>query len=311
MRHAIFTILLASTVGVGTASAETRRGLVLGANELSKAARQTLGKQIDAARVAHPTAFTAVADLVHRAPAIHAARRGRFAPYSAMFRRLGPSAVMALAERIAFDDTRPDGLVAEASSALRAGLLEAVGDSLRPELEPVFLAVLAGSETDSLVLRAASEGLGKLGTDAAASRLLELAAATGPKQEAVLLGLGECRRLSVATFLAKALDRLPDDARAIVLIESLRDAANAWAWTTPAVRAHAGEEAAIRQTAAQALWRGFLGYQDQARETARKALVVVGHPDTLGWVQAARSTSSPQARKSLDALEASFKAIQR
>jgi HEAT repeat protein len=142
-----------------------------------------------------------------------------------------------------------------------------------------------------------------VGTDSAASKLVALSKA-GPKQKAVLAGMGECRRTKVADALAKALASKPDDDTAKHVIKSLGNVGSAWAWKTPVVAA-SGEEAAVRKAAAQALVAAFVAYEGEARKGAASAILVVDDPSTPALIDAAKK-KTPALSGELDALAARF-----
>jgi RNase P/RNase MRP subunit POP5 len=169
----------------------------------------------------------------------------------------------------------------------------------------VLRAVVDGPESNFAVMKAAAEALGKVGTDSAAARLVALAKAAGPKQKAVLAGMGECRRTKVAEALAAALRGRPDEATAKLVLRSLGNVGSAWAWKTPVI-AVSGEEAAVRSIAAKALVSAFVAYEGDARSDAASAILVVDDASTPALIAAAKQKATAEVRAELDKLAVRF-----
>src|SRR5436853_7659883 len=70
--------------------------------------------------------------------------------------------------------------------------------------------------------------------------------------------------------------------------DSLADVGNAWAWKTPQVREHAGDEAEVRRTAAAALVAVFLRSQGSLRDAASNGLMAADAPGTPSLIAAAQ-----------------------
>jgi hypothetical protein len=280
-------------------------GAVISPTRLPPDARLQLSSEIEHARTTQPQAFTAVATVQARLSDLDAHKRGRYANVGPLLKSIGPSALLPMLQAIAFEAPARGKLSESAWTAYRSGLLEAVGVLRDPRAEPVLLAALDGDERNYQVLRSAAEALGYLGTDAAAARLVALARPRGPKQAAVLAGMGSCRRLPVAQTLATTLAAHPAEATALSVVKSLGEVGNAWAWKTPGVTAKS-EESAVRETAARALVTAFASYGDPVRQAASNALMVVDDPSTPHLIDDAQRHASPDTSEALAALAARF-----
>jgi len=185
--------------------------------------------------------------------------------------------------------------------ALRAGLLEAAGDLKDPAAAPVYRAIIA-SETEFYELRAAVEALGKLGTDQDVAMLATLAQTRGPKQDAVIAGMGACRRVAAARALEAVVAQNPTGMSAKQLARALSAMGSAWALATPNA-APALEAPAIRDTTARAALAMFVS-NAEARQDASNALVVIAAPDAPRWIADAKRAASAELATALDALAA-------
>lgn len=303
--------LLSATLALGALAAASPQalaaeGVVIAPGRIPAAARATLLAEIERARQAHPGSFAAVDQLRKQVPELDANKRGRLAPISPSLKALGGGALFPMLAELAVDAPGRGDLTDTAWAAWRVGLLEAVGSIRDARSESVLIAILESPETDFAVIKAASEALGKVGTDRAAAKLVLFAkAATGPKQVAILAGMGECRRTVTTEALAKAIAAKPGQAAAKHILRSLGNAGSAWAWKTPVVQA-SGEETAVRKAAAQALVAAFVAYEGEVRKAAASAILVVDDPSTPALIQAAKAGASPALAADLDALAARF-----
>lgn len=301
MRHGLGLVLaLALMASAGRADAA---GLLLDANELPAPTRTTLAREIAAARAATPELFRQVHEVAARAEELDAASRLRGAPLTRHLKALGPRALMPMLEMLAFDAHAPADLTPTARAALRVGLLEAIGIVRDARAIPVLARVL-DRERDLDHVRASAEALSRIGTDvaiAAVTSALSAAKDDAGRERAILTGLGDARRESVARLLAARLDAGPEESTARVLARSLGGVGNAWAWRTMSSRS---EEAASREIAARALLRAFLRYSGETRKAAEKALLVVDAPQTPALVAEARRAANADTAPALDALAA-------
>lgn len=273
---------------------------------LSAKARAALVADVEAARVAHPQSFEAVAGVRGRVAELDANKRGRLAPIPLYLKSIGPESVLPMLEAIALEGGDRGDLTDSAWIAWRAGLVEAVGGHRDLRAAPVLQAILAGPEEDALVVRAAAEALGKLGTDEAVTALVAMAKAPGAKQLPVVQGMGACRRAGVAQGLAEVLAASTDRDLTLAAIRSLGDVGNGRAWKTPSVAVHAAEEDTVRATAAKALVGALTASSPTLRQAASNALMVVDHASTPALIAAAKASASDEARAALDKAAARF-----
>lgn len=280
-------------------------GVVLSPTVLSVKQRTSLEEQVARARAANPDVFASFARLRADLPSLDARKRGRFVPVSKLLRGFGRDGLMPMLEELALDAPGRGSMSDSAWQAWRTGLIEAVGSLRDPRSAPVLLAVLEGPETDFMLLRAASAAYGKLGTDRVAGDLIRISRASSAKRQAVLAGMGHCRRLVIAAELAEVMAHRPDPRTAEHLVRSLGDLGSAWAWQTPSLASNR-EGPAVRAVAAQALVNAFVNYDDRVRKTAIDALLVVDDPSTPRLVAAARADAPNDLLPALDELERRF-----
>jgi hypothetical protein len=281
-------------------------GVLIAPTALSQKNRERLERRIASARAAHPDAFAAVAALRAELPQLDAYKRGRLPSITPALKALGPDALMAMLEEIAVDADPRGDLTDTAWLGWRVALLEAVGSLRDPRSAPVLVAVLAGPESDFLVLKSAAAALAKEGTDRVVKKLLDLVAKPNDRRLAVLAGMGHCRRTAVAERLGQALAEAATAHEANVVAHSLGDVGSAWAWETPGVAA-SGDGDATRSTAAQALVDGFVAFDDAAvRKTITQAVLVVDWHETPAMIAAARGGADPGTQAALDDLAQSF-----
>ncbi|AKT38608.1 hypothetical protein [Chondromyces crocatus] len=299
---------LALTLGLATAGWPVEAqaaGAVISTAQLSPAERTQLTTDITKAKAAYPDAFMAVEQARQMLPELDETKRGRMAVVTPMLKSLGPSALHAMLEQLAIDGGEQGKLSESAWLAWRTSLIEATGMLRDDRAAPVLNAVLDGAMTDFEVMREAAAALGKLGTDAAATKLIGLATARGPKQTAILAGMGMCRRLSVAKTLATALPTHRDETTARLVVRALGDVGSAWAWKTPVIAA-SGEGKATRAEAARALVDAFVTRDGEVRRTAATAILVVDDPSTPALIEAARKQASAETAAALDVLARRF-----
>lgn len=247
--------------------------------KLSGAELATLQKEVAAAKKTNPQAFAAVAQVRAQIASIDAKKRGRFAPVTPRLNSI-PNATWALAEAIALDGALDETLPQSAHIAWKSGLLEALGDLRDVKTEPVLLAALA-AESSPEVIRSAADGLGRLGTDRAATALIASAGARrGAAREAVLAGMGSCRRVSVAGFLATQLSLSSFEKEQLALVKSLSVIGNEWALETPTGAPVKAEVPQLRALAAGALVKLFSEASGNVRQQASDAILIVNAPET-------------------------------
>ncbi|TKD00630.1 HEAT repeat domain-containing protein [Polyangium fumosum] len=289
-----------------TGAANAADGVWIGPERLAAQDRATLVQAINVARRENPAAFDTLARLREDMPTLDAQKRGRYVPVAAILKGLGKDALLPMLNELAIEAKPRGDMSDDAWHAWRVGLVEAVGSLRDGRAAPVLFAIIDTTEMHTDLVRAAASALGKLGTDAAAQKLVALAKKEGPKQKGVLAGMGDCRRLVVAEALASTLLAHPDAETAILVARSLGDVGSAWAWKTPIIAA-SGEEAVVRATAARALVASYLRYEGDARVAITKAVLMVDHASTPDLAEAAKRGARPGDQAALDALVERFR----
>jgi hypothetical protein len=305
---------LSLLLGVMTSSNDaTAAGLEMSSSVLPADVRTQLEKDIATARRETPELFRTVQGIISRARALDAQSQKPGMPFTRELKALGPRALMPMLEALAFDAHAPADLPASASSALRLGLIEAVGIIRDARAIPV-LSQLVAPGRDVETTRSGAEALSRIGTDDAFAIVSKAAtdARTTPnsaRERAVLGGLHDCRREAAAKLLSSRLDAPLDSATARVVVRSLGGVANAWAWKTMTSQT---ELPAVRTKATTALVRTFVRHAADAevREAAVKALLVVDDPATPALVAKAKAdpATSPAIVALLEDLERRFAA---
>jgi len=255
-------------------------------------------RQIAIDRVEHADMFSTIAELRGEAIAMDAQKRGRYAMTGKMLESLGPDAHYALADDL-LSDKHFREVRASVRIGWRVGALYALGRARNPEFRSIFTHVL-NVEKEPEVLKAAARALGNLQDDAAAKTLIGLASTDGAKADAVLSGMGTCRRTVVASYLASELNKAKSPARVLALTLTLRDVANSWAWKTPIV-SKSGEGEEVRAIATKALVQAFMRIPQQESELT-KAILIVDSQRANTLIASARKGASEATQKRLDAL---------
>jgi len=247
--------------------------------KLSGPALTALQREIAAAKKTTPGAFAAVAQVRAQLATLDAKKRGRFAPVTPRLNSIA-NATWALADALAFDGKLDEALPRSAHIAWQSGLLEALGDRREPRSEALLVAALQ-LELAPEVLRSAADGLGRLGTDGAAAALIASATERrGASRDAVLAGMGTCRRASVSAFLATQLSRSTTEKEQLALVKALSVIGNEWALETPAGAPVKAEVPQLRAIAAGALVKLFSEASGNVRQQASDAILIVNAPET-------------------------------
>lgn len=296
MRVAVALVMMAAAV------ADADSGALMAPSSLPQTVRTRLASDIEVARKNDPGSFVAVNAVREKIAQMDQQKRGRRAPVSLVLKPMGEKALWPLLEHAAFKSPARGDLPDSAWIAWRVGVLEALGMLREPKALPVFAAVLNDRSAEPEVIRAAAEAMGRLGSDEAA-QLLVKAAADSWRSDQVLSAMGSCRRLLTAQALSTAAATVEDDERAVLLAKSLGEVGNSWAWKTPALSAHATEESAVRQVAAEALLKLFLRFDGRARQAASNALMIVDAPTTASLIDAASAEASPELAVALRELK--------
>jgi HEAT repeat protein len=304
-KFAIVTLAAALMLLASARSAHADRGVVLGDKDLAPKQRSALVAAIQKSRAQHPEAFRRVAAVAGMVAKLDKEKRGRFATISRPLFAVGKHGLMPMLEMLAVSGPQRGKLTDSAWTTLRVGLVEAVGKHRDPVAVPVLDAIL-DKDSDLGVLRAAAEALGRIGDDASAQKLATLATHAGPKQQAVLAGMGDCRRPVAVHALADFSRKSADQATTLLTLRALGRMGNAWAWKTPVLQ-KTGEETDVRQTAAQALVSAYARYQDPAlRLRAQKSIIMVDDASTPSLIEAEKNGASAETKAALDRLAQKF-----
>lgn len=304
------SLALALALGLGaTAEAQAHPLGGVDASELAPAARSALTTDIARARTETPELFRQVAEVAKKANELDAASRLPGAPLTMQFKPLGHRALLPMLDMLAFGTNVPSDLTATAKSALRVGLVEAIGIVRDARAVPVLAKLSLKESSDAELTRASADALGRIATDdamvALGSALTTAEHAGGDRYHALLMGLGASRRPDAVALLSKKLDAAPSEATARAIAKSLGIAGNAWAWKTVADRTH---EASVRSSAARSLVRIYASYAGDARSAAAKALLVVDAADTSSLIASligeARKSANADTQVALDSLTA-------
>jgi hypothetical protein len=288
-------------------------GVALDPAQLDAKTRAELRAEIDKAKTTVPELFKQVDDVAAHAKELDANARAQGIPLTMHFKPLGNRAFYPMMELLVFDAHAPKGgLPSSAETALRLGLIEAIGSIRDAHAVPVF-AKIVDTTKDGDTLRASAEGLARIGNDDAVSSLIAAAQKSRPaegssaNERAILTGMKDCRREAAARYLAKRLrDPATTAELAIVLTKSLGGVGNAWAWKT--IASFTNEQSATRSIAAAALIDTFskwVGDHD-AREAAIKALLLVDDPSTPSLIATARKSAPAESHAAFDDLDRRF-----
>lgn len=292
---------------LGMSNTASAAGAGLDANELPAATRSELKAEIEKARAQTPELFKAVADVAAQARDLDANARKPGVPLTMHFKPLGNRALYPLLEALVFDSHAANDLPPSAASALRLGLIEAVGTIRDPRAIPVLAKILELGRDDQTV-RASAQGLARIGTDDALAILMTAATkaktdAGNERERAILSGMHDARREAAARFLARRLQQSPDSETARVVVKSLGGAGNAWAWKT---LSNQSEMSATRGIAANALVDAYVRFGGEVREQAAKAILVVDDASTPTLISQAKKGASGDITAALEALERRF-----
>jgi HEAT repeat protein len=301
----IFAVAACLTLGLITRTAHAERGIALDANGLDAKQRSALRAKIAKARAAHPGSFQKVASVTTIVVKLDREKRGPFASVSRPLHDLGKLALMPMLEMLALNGPARSTMTDTAWTGLSVSLIEAVGMQRDPVAIPVLDAIMEKHD-EFWVVRAAAEALGRIGGDASAKKLAHLATTPGPKQQAVLSGIGDCRRPVAVHALAAFAEHVDDHDTTELTLRALGSMGNSWAWKTP-VLAKTGDQAEVRGTAARALVAAFARVEDPAlRLRAQKSILLVDDASTPDLIRAAKRGASDATRAALDRLAEKF-----
>jgi len=301
MRFLRWTACVAAVFAAASVVADEPCGAVLCPSDLSVEDRLAVHTLVAESRVSEPEAFSRVAAVWRALPAADASTRGRLAAMSPALAAIGREALPALLERLVLADPGRGELTRSAWLAWRIGLIDAVGRLRDQRASAVLEALLARTELESEVRRAAAAALARLETDEAATVLVELSRLDGEAGLAVLAGMGHCRRVEVAKRLAEALGAAQSFEETHTVARSLATAASGPVWRAGLVR-HPEEGDALRRIAATALIDAFMGGDEDRQRVLTTALLVVDEPGAMRRIAEEREHASGERAAALDVL---------
>jgi len=293
---------LALVLSLTVASAASANGLVLPSSAFSSEDKEALVASVEKARAESLKAFQSVETIVRQMPSLDAKKRGRYAPITQTMRLLGKDLLFPALEVLALRAPSVE-MNASAALSLKMGLIESVGELKDARAVPVLKAILQSAQAEKEVYRSAGEALGRMGTDEAAATLISLSRGTSTRAQAVLSGMGTCRRLDVVQRLAQSLEGQSNTVSAVSVIKSLGEVGNSWAWRLEPSRA---SETQVRNSAAQALVQAFVKGDSTVRQAASNALMVIDAPATLQYVQVATMNVDARTKEDLQRLQKRF-----
>ncbi|RLE23389.1 MAG: hypothetical protein DRJ65_11950 [Acidobacteria bacterium] len=301
MKHPLLSLVVFLLLAATPANAGAPCGAVICLSELAADEALRVTDLVAAGRAEHAIAFEGLARVRASVPELDAAKRGRYALVGPYLARLGGGGVPAILERLVLADAGPETLNPSARTAWRIGLLDTIGKLRDPRAAAVLVAVCRSPRAEGEMLRVASAALGRLETDSAAAVLVELSREPGERGQAILAGMGHCRRLLVVRRLAEALPEQTDAATHRDVARSLATAASAPVWRAGLVR-YPEEGREIRSLAARALFDDFVARSDDQRKALVTALLVVDQSATSGLLEQEKTDADPALSAALDHL---------
>ncbi|MBI5608006.1 MAG: hypothetical protein HY902_03930 [Deltaproteobacteria bacterium] len=297
--------LFATTAMAAPNGAVHSGGLLLKPDQLPAAARAALTDAYHAEKAQHPERFDAVAAVRDCTAEGYVGKRNPKPQCMPELHKLGREYGLAMLASLVFEAPRtrdghvPYGTAVEQQAYVKA-VLEAVGRFRLPQAAPVLYASLM--QGNAAHWQSAADALGRLGGDAEARALVDLATTANPRQLAAISGLGECKRSEAVAALASLLGKHPQGEQLAMVADSLGRVASAWAWQAmgPSKAAMAVE---VRTTAAKAAVQALATYSDATSlEQVRQALWMAEHPETVAMLQAAGQSAPADVRLRLEAL---------
>lgn len=249
----------------------------------------TLSDSIANAKSTKPDLFVGLENVRKNVAEMDAKKRGRFLPTGQHFSAMGPDFVVPLAS-VVWDEYQSPELEGSARVSFLVGAIESFANHQNPVVVPLLFSVLK-HETDHFVVRATTEAIGRLGTDA---QIIDLV--TFANNDDVRAGLRGCRRMACARTLSGFLETADDD-QARTAVKSLGSIGNVWAWETAEVQSK-DDGLAVREFAAQTLIQQFV-QRPALRKEIRKSILVVNHPQTQSMIDAVAKSADSSTRQAL------------
>lgn len=287
--------------GLGVSGAAQADGLAVRAVDVPEPARRAIAAEIAKAKIAEPAAFEAVRKVRGVRREFYGQRRNPVPAAGRELRALGPSALWAMVDALAFDAPARDGLSDDEWTALTVGLIEAVGVLRDPRSGPVLGAVFESGASAPRIAHAAAMALGRLCGDAELGLLAKHIEAGDARRLAAIHGLGECKRVESVDKLATLLAMETDAATIEALASALGAVGSSWAWKAMGPQSEA-RGLAVRKAAATALVAAFARRPGETRASLGRAVRAVEHPETGALIERARIGAGAEAKAALDRL---------
>ena len=169
--------LLLVTVSLSLLPSLAAAAPLLDARAVPDAVSRPLAAAVRADRPRHPEVYARVGDLAGVRPGVYRRSRAGRPSVTIELRAMGPAALLPMLDALALSGY-PRALAPDERSALRLGLLEAVGDLGDARALPLLRGVFA-TATEAPELRAAARGLARVCADVDRRALMS---ATGPRR---------------------------------------------------------------------------------------------------------------------------------
>ena len=266
----------------------------------SSPSMQPIRDAIASKKSADPSLFADAEKIPAHVATLDKKKRGPILPLAQPFKALGKEMTLPLAAVVLSEYQNPT-LTGSAKASFMVGVFESFAHHGDRVVVPLLFAVLQ-KESDRFIVRAASEAVGRLGSDAQILDLLSFAASS----DDVRAGLRGCRRMACASYLATFLTLPRDKRETITAIKALGSIGNAWAWKTTEVKSKDDGES-VRRFAAEKLVAYYAAAtDDDIRAQARKSILVVDHPATPQFIAAARKSLGKVGHQKMDDLTRRF-----
>jgi hypothetical protein len=289
---------LAATVTMTLSATALCDGLMAAPADLPADERAALAAQIAEHKAQDPGVYQAVRNVKGVRPENYGKQRNPVPLAGRELRRLGKKALLPMLEALAFDAPPRGSLEDHEWRALKVGMLDAVGKIRDARARSVLFAAFDHADHPA-VDRAAGEAVGRLCDDASFDKLE--AALDGEKRTAAIHGFGQCRRIESAQKLVELLDAAQSPGEAALVAQALGRVSSSWAWQAMG-QDRAAEGLEVRRVAAEALVRGFVRFQGEARNRHRVAITMTEHPQLRTIVGRHAGAADAATRNELDTI---------
>jgi hypothetical protein len=283
------------------ASAARADGVLLGPGALSPPARAELAASISLARRARPDLFERARALRGHKPEVYGKSRAQRPSVATELRALGPEGLFAIVDLVAFSALPRDGATQGEWTAVRTGLLEALGELRSAQGALVLRAVFESSGMGEPELVSAARGLGRMGGAGERAVLVAALERDEPRRRAALAGLRFARRPEVVEAIGARIAREPEERVVREAATALGYLGSSWAWATGRAGAP-GDEQTVRRRCAEVLLGVYLAHRGETRREAARALWMVDYPDTYSRASRAMASATAEERAALESL---------